>query len=95
MLKVLKDRFIQRTDIGREYFEGSVSSMLRIIQGLLDAPNNLFEDNEGTDESQQEEATRSRNSKLCVILNASGSLQQAGPFLQKAIPLLCVTVSDC
>lgn len=43
MLQKMKDQFIVRRDLGREYFEGNIASMIGFIQTITTLPTNYFE----------------------------------------------------
>lgn len=43
VLKLLRSQYIQRKDLGREYFEGSASSIVQFVESVTETPNNVFE----------------------------------------------------
>lgn len=44
ILAKLREEFLQRRDIGREYFEGTIFRMLQLIYDTIPVPNNVFDD---------------------------------------------------
>ena len=68
ILAKLKGIFYQRTDIGREYFEGSSEHMLDVIKQHLESPKNLFE--EESNNTHVEDAACDRMTDPDIIIDA-------------------------
>ena len=66
VIKLFKDKFIMRKDIGNEYFEGDYKNMMDIIYSAI---------KDETDEKNKEENLK-QNSKINVILEESNLVEQ-------------------
>lgn len=66
VLKKLRDKFIQRKDIGHEYFEGCIPDMLTLIQESVKAPSDIFVKND-SDTKMKDDTTVKDVPKLNIL----------------------------
>lgn len=64
MLQMMKDMFIHRKDIGREYFEGCVSNIVNCVQNHMKEPITLFDADQDSNKPESVSAYTSNLSGL-------------------------------